>query len=425
MIVLSHDQENALNEALAFLIDDNPENNEMSISGPAGTGKTVLTKHLLAAARKQKKMLTLLTEDFTNELSIHLTSTTNKAARVLADATGEEAGTIHSLLGLRVVNNYNTGKTQLKKSSASKVIQNAIIIIDEGSMANEELLQTIRDSTHNCKVIYIGDSYQLAPVFENSCPVFSKVQAQSKLITIQRQAAGSTIIQFANEFRSALDTGVFPEIKSHGNDVILLDGPGFKAMAKQEFTNMPSYNHARMVAWTNNRVHQYNDYLRNLNVQNPDYQVGEFLLTNNPILKSNGHVIFSTDSIAKITDIEEDERQDIKGWNITLDDSVEVFQAKDQHQVNVYLKKLAAQAKRNGKWVHYFNAKEAFADLRPIYACTVNKAQGSTYENVFIDLDDIGRNNKNAEIARLMYTAVTRASHKVYMYGSLPRRLYG
>ncbi len=287
-------------------------------------------------------------------------------------------------------------------------------------MANEELLKTIRESTHMCKVIYIGDSYQLAPVFENSCPVFRDVKKQAKLTTIQRQAAGSPIIQFAEGFRNALDTGEFPEIKSYGTDVRLLVGDDFRTLSHQEFTNMPDINHARMVAWTNGRVHQYNEYLRGLNTTSTEYEVGEFLLTNQPILEANKHVLFSTDSIARITAIQESSQQGIDGWLIRLGGVVEVFQAKQQHKVVALIKAHA----RNKDWVQYFAAKEQFADLRPIYSCTVNKAQGSTYKNIFIDLDDIGRNNKNSEIARLMYTAITRASDKVYMYGALPRRLY-
>jgi ATP-dependent exoDNAse (exonuclease V) beta subunit len=38
---------------------------------------------------------------------------------------------------------------------------------------------------------------------------------------------------------------------------------------------------------------------------------------------------------------------------------------------------------------------------------------------VFLDLDDISRNNKWHDIARLMYVGLTRATDKVYLYGNL------
>lgn len=58
-------------------------------------------------------------------------------------------------------------------------------------------------------------------------------------------------------------------------------------------------------------------------------------------------------------------------------------------------------------------------DLRAAYACTINKAQGSTYDKVFIDLDDIRRCNSGNQIARMLYVAVSRARHQVIFTGDL------
>ena len=58
-------------------------------------------------------------------------------------------------------------------------------------------------------------------------------------------------------------------------------------------------------------------------------------------------------------------------------------------------------------------------DLRAVYACTINKAQGSTYDEVFIDLDDICKCNSGDQIARMLYVAVSRARHHVYLTGDL------
>ena len=75
-------------------------------------------------------------------------------------------------------------------------------------------------------------------------------------------------------------------------------------------------------------------------------------------------------------------------------------------------------------WQTYFQLKDELCDFRPNHALTVHKSQGSTYENVFIDLSDVGKNKQASEIARLMYVAATRASKKLYLYGALPERLY-
>ena len=58
-------------------------------------------------------------------------------------------------------------------------------------------------------------------------------------------------------------------------------------------------------------------------------------------------------------------------------------------------------------------------DLRAAYASTINKAQGSTYKTVFIDLDDIKRCNSGDQIARMMYVGVSRASQRVWLTGDL------
>lgn len=55
-----------------------------------------------------------------------------------------------------------------------------------------------------------------------------------------------------------------------------------------------------------------------------------------------------------------------------------------------------------------------FLDLRHSYACTVHKAQGSTYDTVYVDLDDLYKAIRNKDMYnRLLYVAVSRAAKKV------------
>jgi exodeoxyribonuclease-5 len=78
--------------------------------------------------------------------------------------------------------------------------------------------------------------------------------------------------------------------------------------------------------------------------------------------------------------------------------------------------------RKNQAWRKFFKIKEDYLDIRSLHALTCHKAQGSTYKEVFVDLDDIGINKKYYEVARLVYVAITRASDKVYLYGKLPDR---
>ena len=417
-ILLSPDQERAVDDVIAFLAD--PDEHEMAISGPGGTGKSFLTKYILEKARDKslmQMMSLLLGSD--NELNVALTSSTNKAADVLAKATGEATCTIHKLLNLRVLNNSSTGLTQVVKTKKTKVIQRTFIIVDEASMVNKDLLETIRSCTQRCKVLYIGDAYQLAPVRENSSPVFNEIVKQSKLTTIQRQAAGSPIIGFAQEFRTALDTGVFPRVKTTGTAVQLLSEQEFLDQLKESFTDPVKARDSRVITWSNSRVHQYNAFIRGLHTSDTDYLVGEWLITNSPIIQEE-RLKFPGNALVKITNLSPASAHDIAGWDLVLNKTCQVFLAKDFKDVEVLLKHLA----KHQDWATFFQMKEYFVDLRPYFASTTAKAQGSTYKNVFIDVDDIARNTKNSEIARLMYTAITRASDNVYMRGELPARLY-
>ena len=80
------------------------------------------------------------------------------------------------------------------------------------------------------------------------------------------------------------------------------------------------------------------------------------------------------------------------------------------------MQKLFAKDKN---WQAYFHIKDYWADMRPIHALTCHKAQGSTYKEVFVDLNDIGLNKNWQEVARLAYVAITRASDKLHVFGSI------
>lgn len=413
---LSADQQTAANAFLAFLLDDTKQ--EILLIGNAGTGKSFLTKYLVQLARNNTKLLKLLGSS-NGELNIRFTASTNKAAVVLADKVGEEASTIHSLLGLKVLNDYKTGQTKLQKTNNTEVFYNTLIVIDEASMIDSALLKIIREQTMNCKLLYIGDSAQLAPIFETESPVFASVPDKLELTTIQRQQADNPIIQLSQQLRNSVFTDTFSEIMPNGVQIQHLSGEDFQAEIDRAFTHNYSVDSAKILAWTNTKVLQYNDYIHNLIKNTSDILVGDTMVTNNPILAANGSTAHSTDSFITVRSIEPGKEHDIEGNWITIKETgVRVFVAKDLNEVTTLLKNLA-KAK---EWVQYFKWKDFFADLRNIYASTVHKSQGSTYGTVFIDLSDIGSNNKSNEVARLLYVAITRASEKVIFYGKLPNK---
>jgi hypothetical protein len=115
---------------------------------------------------------------------------------------------------------------------------------------------------------------------------------------------------------------------------------------------------------------------------------------------------------------------EVEGWWISFtkfratsafDQDPVIFQPKDPAKVQ----KISRHFAKDKNWGPYFRMKEEWADLRPIHASTVHKAQGSTYRKVFVDMDDIGRNTRWRDLVRLLYVAITRASHEVHIFGDI------
>jgi len=50
------------------------------------------------------------------------------------------------------------------------------------------------------------------------------------------------------------------------------------------------------------------------------------------------------------------------------------------------------------------------------YALTVHKSQGSTYDDVYIEYDNILSNTRETEKLKLLYTAITRSSNKLHIF---------
>ena len=76
-------------------------------------------------------------------------------------------------------------------------------------------------------------------------------------------------------------------------------------------------------------------------------------------------------------------------------------------------------------WQKYFFLKNNFPDFRQRDACTVHKSQGSTYQTVYIDLENLSTCAQSETGARLMYVAFSRASTRVALYGNLTPRFGG
>lgn len=419
-IIFSPSQQAVVNAFPGFLMDDTKE---FTITGFAGSGKTFIVQYLADMTAKHEELIKLIDPSVPKRQCL-FTATTNKAAAVLQEMLQQEVTTIHSLLGLTVVNNYKTGKVTLTKKHAGKSLRNTVLFIDESSMINAELLRIIREYTKNtsgCKVVYIGDSYQLPPVMEDVCPVFQETPNTHFLNEIQRQVEGSPIIQLSAQYRGVLDDHEldWPTILSNEAVTHYDNKVKFFDAIETRFKESHEPNDYKVVAWANKRVRDYNTWIRTFSGYSEPYQCGEVIITNKPLF-IQGSIAAATDSMHIIRSSCEAIEDGIQGYRIELIGmSGDFFQPTDWDQANTLAKKHAKEAKKTRHWQPYFAIKQDWADLRPIHASTVHKAQGSTYKEVFVDLSNIGKNNKWREVARLVYVAITRASDHVHIFGEL------
>jgi len=63
--------------------------------------------------------------------------------------------------------------------------------------------------------------------------------------------------------------------------------------------------------------------------------------------------------------------------------------------------------------IFYNHVIEKYAHINFGYSITVHKAQGSTFDSVYIDITDINANQDINEMHRMLYTAITRASDEL------------
>jgi exodeoxyribonuclease V alpha subunit len=163
------------------------------VTGGPGTGKTASIRTIAATADAQ-------------DAKVMLVAPTGRAARRMTEASGFEATTIHSALG------WIPG--ELPERNEDDPLRTDLLIVDESSMANLELMVTLlRAVAPTAHVVLVGDADQLAPVGAGkpfADLIASEVVPTARLNHIFRQAAGSMIVQGAHAIRR----GEVPEFKA-------------------------------------------------------------------------------------------------------------------------------------------------------------------------------------------------------------------
>ena len=176
------------------------------ITGGPGTGKTTLLTGILSLLGNL-------------QLKCLVAAPTGRAAKRMAEVTGEEASTIHRLLEAGM--DQNTGKMYFARDEDNPLKADAIIV-DEMSMVDIRLLyHLLRAIPKGKRLILVGDPDQLPPVGPGS-PFGDMLRSGQlpavRLTEIFRQAQQSLIVMNAHR----INQGEMPELKNVKSDFFFM-----------------------------------------------------------------------------------------------------------------------------------------------------------------------------------------------------------
>lgn len=411
-LVLSEDQAKAKSAFVDFLLD--PNERVFVLKGYSGTGKSTLTGHLIETVPNIFKTARLLDPSF-KEYEIDLTATTNKAAENLAFISGMSVSTIHSYLGLMIRKDFKTEETFLSRKKNSPDLYRKLLFIDEASFIDRDLLKFIFQIMKDSKIVFMGDPAQLTPVKSGSTPVFDAKWPGAELTQVMRQAEGNPIMDLSTKFRHTVNTGEFFSFSPDGHHIRHMTREEFNNLVAEEFGRPDwKFRDSKLLGWTNKCVVNYNHAIREHVGGTPEFQVGDYAICNSFVVTAGKSL--KTDQMVCISRISDPViESDVLGRYYTLDGAITLFMPNTLEDRNARIKRAKAEED-----VYLLEAIDrSWVDLRAAYACTVNKSQGSTFDKVFIDLDDIARCNSGDQIARMLYVAVSRARHHVILTGDL------
>lgn len=411
----------------------------LTINGPAGTGKTTLTKFLINHLIR------------TGESGIMLAAPTHQAKKVLTKLAGMDASTIHSLLKINPTTYEDA--TTFEQSDAPDLSDCRVLICDEVSMYDRELFRILMASVpHWCTIIGLGDIAQIRPVAPNSnIPEVSAFFLNEKFKQVsltEVMRSNAPIIEVATEIRngkwireSLVDgQGVHDLVITTGGSVANFMQKYFSIVKTPEdlFEN-------RMLAFTNKSVNNLNNIIRKKLYQTQaPFITDEVLVMQEPLIrthtfegKSFSDVRFNNGEMVRILNCQRiTKRLQIKGvqqedvvscWHLELRaletdvvDSICVIE--DQQQMNVfqhYLSSVAYEFKNGNKtnkrpnWKGWWSLRNQFHKVKALPCGTIHKSQGTSVDNVFLYTPCI--HSADADLAQqLLYVGATRARNNVY-----------
>lgn len=445
----------------------NPNDNKRALIGPAGTGKTYLVR-------------ALITNSNLSYSTIGVAAPTHKACHVLQESINLpniKASTLQSDLGLRLnfdVDKFDINNPPFDPKGRIKIDKYKIYIVDESSMINKGLCTFLEKicKSKQCKLLYIGDSYQLPPVNEYKSMAFEGIR-KYELTEIVRQEEDNPVLSLLNILRDDIKNNKNNFLAYLMNNRSRFDASnikGYSVMNNDDFCKeMLTYfsdeqitknvDFVKIIAYTNRAVGNWNKFIR----KNIIVSANKSIITKDDLFISYITLVDEFMSII-IQNSEEYIVKDIvdyvhpkyglKGFMVKFQaihggqvtSPFFVIDHTDRETLLSYVAitdrliedaKNATRFTRATKWREYYKFKESSLLLCNIadskgqitysrdidygFALSAHKSQGSTFDTVFVDLDDIvydkyGRPYTNInEVRRRLYVACSRCKNKLYL----------
>lgn len=163
------------------------------LTGGPGTGKTATVSVIVEAVKYLSHKV------YNKDPNFVLAAPTGKAAERMTELTNEPASTIHRLLDLKIYDKTNV-----------REVTEDILIVDEGSMIDLELMYLLLKSlSEKTRLLIVGDSNQLPSVGPGNVLknlIDSGKIPSVELKTIFRQARGSAIVESSTKIVQGLDS---------------------------------------------------------------------------------------------------------------------------------------------------------------------------------------------------------------------------
>lgn len=408
----------------------------VTVRGPAGTGKTTLTKVLL------KKL-----EDMGVD-GIILAAPTHAAKKVLTRLAGKEANTIHSILK---INPSNYEDNQLFEQKGVPDLSKArVLVCDEASMYDKQLFDIIMKTLPSyCVIVGIGDKSQIRPVDTTGEAQVSKFFTdprfeQVELDKVERYSG--PLLEVATDIRNG--NWIYGKTDENGNGSIQC--PDFATLMRHYFSVVKTPEdllNNRFAAFTNASVDKLNQIIRkHLYKTTEPFIKDEVVVMQEPLLKTVKYqgqkiteILFNNGQFVKVKEVVQKPLQINNrgvGESVTINCYsiyVETYDADDEYNsawLNIivdpeekkkfyfYQGKTAEVYKnepnRNKRyWSDYWESKGKFHEVKALPACTLHKTQGSTVDNMFLFTGCVHKAPFDLAI-ELLYVGSTRPRQNLY-----------